>query len=185
MDSAVTVIPLSHASSNLQGFGSGFNQVSGSGSGSVFGSGSRRTKMKKWATKAEIFFRNFMFWSAGCSFLRAEVIFCNSDVLYGGLVIDPKIFNFFSTVNYFQFLVIKTLDTDLIRIGIQPKMLDPDPYKMNTDRNTGNWDLSQHRLQWQKLEHKARTLKSQQQTFETIRRQKKLLPCDIRQKNYS
>jgi hypothetical protein len=32
-----------------------------------------------------------------------------------------------------QFLVIKTLDPDWIRIGIQQKMLDPDPYQMNTD----------------------------------------------------
>jgi hypothetical protein len=30
-------------------------------------------------------------------------------------------------------LVIKTLDPDWIRIGIYPKMLDPDPYQMNTD----------------------------------------------------
>ncbi len=32
-------------------------------------------------------------------------------------------------------MVIKTLDPDLhrIRICIQPKMLDPDPYRMNTD----------------------------------------------------
>jgi hypothetical protein len=29
-----------------------------------------------------------------------------------------------------QFLV---MDPDWIRIGIQPKMLDPDPYQMNTD----------------------------------------------------
>jgi hypothetical protein len=42
---------------------------------------------------------------------------------------------FFSAVNFFHFLVIKTLDPDWIRIriGIQPKMLDPDPYQMNTD----------------------------------------------------
>jgi hypothetical protein len=35
----------------------------------------------------------------------------------------------------FQFLVIKTLDPDWIRIriSIQPKMLDPDPYQMNAD----------------------------------------------------
>jgi hypothetical protein len=45
------------------------------------------------------------------------------DDLYGGL----------GTGN--QFLVIKTLDLDWIRIriGIQLKMLDPDPYQMNTD----------------------------------------------------
>jgi hypothetical protein len=32
-------------------------------------------------------------------------------------------------VNFFQFLVIKTLDPD----RYSPKMLDPDPYQMNTD----------------------------------------------------
>jgi hypothetical protein len=38
-------------------------------------------------------------------------------------------------MNFFQFWVIKTLDPDWfrIRIGIEPKILDPDPYKMNTD----------------------------------------------------
>ncbi len=45
---------------------------------------------------------------------------------------DKKIKNF-SAVNFFQILVIKTLDPDWIRIwiGIQPKMLDPD--QMNAD----------------------------------------------------
>jgi hypothetical protein len=35
----------------------------------------------------------------------------------------------------FQFLVIKALDPDWIRIriGIKPKMLDPDPDEMNAD----------------------------------------------------
>jgi hypothetical protein len=32
-----------------------------------------------------------------------------------------------------KFLVIKTMDPDWIRISIQPKMLDPDLYQMNTD----------------------------------------------------
>ncbi len=42
--------------------------------------------------------------------------------------------NFFSC-NFFQFLVIKALDSDWIRIriGIHPKMLDPDPDEMNAD----------------------------------------------------
>jgi hypothetical protein len=44
-----------------------------------------------------------------------------------------KIINFFSAVIFFQFLVIKALDPDWIRIGIQPKMLDPDPDEMNAD----------------------------------------------------
>jgi hypothetical protein len=54
-------------------------------------------------------------------------------------VSDPKKFNaFFSAVNFFQFLVITTLGPVWIRnrIGIQPKMLDPDPdpyNQMNTD----------------------------------------------------
>ncbi len=50
-----------------------------------------------------------------------------------------KKFNFFSAVNFVQFLVMKALDPDpdpyWIRIGIQPKMLDPDPDRdeMNAD----------------------------------------------------
>ncbi len=36
---------------------------------------------------------------------------------------------FFSSCKFvFQFLVINTMDPDWIRIDIQPKMLDPDPY---------------------------------------------------------
>jgi hypothetical protein len=44
-----------------------------------------------------------------------------------------------SALNFFlsQFLLIKTLDTDWlliqIRYHIKPKMLDPDPYQINTD----------------------------------------------------
>ncbi len=69
--------------------------------------------------------RNFMFLIAGCSLLRAEGFFCNLDVLYGALgigifvVFDPNIF--FFSCKFFQFLVIKTLDPDLIRIGISLK----------------------------------------------------------------
>ncbi len=75
--------------------------------------------------------------------MRAEGIFCNEDIpLYEGLGIGKlqflikKIFNFFfSVVIFFQFLVIKALDPDWIRIriGVQPKMLDPDPDEMNAD----------------------------------------------------
>ncbi len=47
----------------------------------------------------------------------------------------------FSAVNFLKFLVFKTPESGLdpytywirIRIGIQPKMLDPDPYQMNAD----------------------------------------------------
>ncbi len=38
-----------------------------------------------------------------------------------------------SAVIFFQFLVSKALDPDWIRIGIQSKMLDPDPDEMNAD----------------------------------------------------
>ncbi len=55
---------------------------------------------------------------------------------------------FFSAVNFFQFLVFKTLEQDWIRIRIdsQPKMLDPDPCKMNTDPKPSNRGLHKHYL---------------------------------------
>ncbi len=84
----------------------------------------------------------------GWPLLRAEGFFCNLDILYGGLgigklqfdkknvifeiaVFDKKKCNFFSAVIFFQFLVIKALDPDWIRIGLQPQTLDPD--QMNAD----------------------------------------------------
>jgi hypothetical protein len=64
-----------------------------------------------------------MFWSVGWPLLRAEGFFCNLDVLYGGLGIGKlqflikKKFNFFFNRNFFlQFLVIRALDPDWIRI---------------------------------------------------------------------
>ncbi len=54
--------------------------------------------------------------------MRAEGFFCNLDILYGGLGISKL-----------QFLIIKALDPDWIRIGVHPKMLDPDPEEMNAD----------------------------------------------------
>jgi hypothetical protein len=71
--------------------------------------------------------------------LRAEGYFYNLDILYGGLGIGKLQFLIkkkkFSAVIFFQFLVIKALDPDWIRIriGVHPKMLDPDPDEMNTD----------------------------------------------------
>ncbi len=61
-----------------------------------------------------------MFSSAVCSLLRAEGFFCNLYVLYGGLGPPQKFFFFLSDVNFFQLLVIKTLDPDWMQIGIQP-----------------------------------------------------------------
>jgi hypothetical protein len=53
-------------------------------------------------------------------------------------IFDQKNIKFFSTDNFVQFLVIKTLDPDWIRIrsGIQPKVLDPDPDSRIRIRNT-------------------------------------------------
>jgi hypothetical protein len=52
-------------------------------------------------------------------------------------LIKKKKLNFFPAVIFFQFLVIKGLDPDWIRIriGIQPQTLDPDPdpEKLNSD----------------------------------------------------
>ncbi len=55
--------------------------------------------------------RNFMFWSAGCSFLRVEGFFCSLEIPYGGLgigvtaVFDQKnVFIFFSAGTFFSFL---------------------------------------------------------------------------------
>ncbi len=107
------------------------------------GSGSRRAKITHRIKISEISCFEVL---DVLFFERAEGFFCNLDVLNGGLGIGKlqflkkKKWNFFSAVNFFQFLVIKTpsgLDPDpdpnWIRIGIQPKMLDPDPYQMNTD----------------------------------------------------
>jgi hypothetical protein len=42
---------------------------------------------------------------------------------------------FFFSCNFFSILFIKAPDPDpyWVRIGIQPRMLDPDPDKMNAD----------------------------------------------------
>ncbi len=105
--------------------GSGFNEVSGSGSGSIRANMTHRIRKK---------LRNFLVWSAGCSLLRSEGFSCSLDVLYGGLGISIlqfviKKYQIFSAVNFSQFLTSK----HCIRIGIQLKMLDPDPELMNPD----------------------------------------------------
>ncbi len=65
--------------------------------------------------------------------MRAEGFFCKLDVLYGGLGIGKlypkKNLIFFSAVIFFNFWSLKPW----IRIGIQPKMVDPDPDEMNAD----------------------------------------------------
>jgi hypothetical protein len=59
-------------------------------------------------------------------------------------VLIKKNLIFFSAVIFFQFLVIKALDPDWIRIrigiGFQPQTLDPDPEpdQMNADLPQGN-----------------------------------------------
>ncbi len=85
-----------------------------------------------------------MFWNAGCSFLRTEGFFFSLFDLYEGLRISKlqifykEHFQFFSAVNFFQFLVIKTLDSELELTAIhlfhrlghilsKPSVADPDP----------------------------------------------------------
>ncbi len=65
-----------------------------------------------------------MFWSAGCSPLRAEVFSCSLDVLGISKLefLNKKLF----FQNVLQLLVIKTLDPDPELDP--PKMLDPDPH---------------------------------------------------------
>ncbi len=68
-----------------------------------------------------------MFLSDECSLLRAEGFSCGLNALCRVLGIAffyLKNIKFLAAVNIFQFLVIKTLDPDWIRIriGIQPKI---------------------------------------------------------------
>jgi hypothetical protein len=91
------------------------------------------------------------FSSAGCSLLRTEGFSCSLCVLYGGLRISKlqfsikKILNIYRC-NFFQFLVIKTLDSDWIRIRfrnyekcwirvrIRISVADPDPGKVKNQK---------------------------------------------------
>ncbi len=91
-----------------QGFRTGFRIRIGSGldpysigpvnpdPDSESGSGSRRAKMTHKSRKN---LEKFMLWSVGWPLLRAEVFFCNLDILYGGLGIGKLQFlikkNFF------------------------------------------------------------------------------------------
>ncbi len=69
----------------------GFSQCFGSGiririqSGQWIRIRNLDPREQKWPTKIGFFFTNFIFWSAGCSLLRAEGFFCSLDGLYGGL----------------------------------------------------------------------------------------------------
>jgi hypothetical protein len=95
------------------------------------GSGSRRAKMARKYRKESI---NFIFWSAGCSTLRAEGFSCTLDVYYGGLGISKLQFltkkkkkkkkNY--QLYFLQFLVFKTLDPYPDPDSLE--MLDPYPY---------------------------------------------------------
>jgi hypothetical protein len=115
-----------------QCFGSGLDPIQ-SGPRIRSRVGIRIQKGKNVQQKNKKKLRTYMFSSAGCSLSRAEG-FCSLDVLYGGpgisklqfLIKKIAIFdknnwsNFYSAVNFFQFLSQKPW----IRMGIQPKMLD-------------------------------------------------------------
>ncbi len=85
-------------------------------------------------------FRIFMFWSAKCLFwgLKASPVVWTPLLKPGDKwieIFDQKNIKYFSRCKFFTSFVIKTLDPDYIRIriGIQPKMLGPDPDSMNPD----------------------------------------------------
>ncbi len=68
-------------------------------------------------TKIEKSDKNFMFWSAGCAFLRAEGFSCSLDILCLCLGIRKlqflkKKILIFSSCNFFEFFVIETLDPE-------------------------------------------------------------------------
>jgi hypothetical protein len=73
-----------------------------------------------------------MFLSAGCFLLGAEGFSCSLCVLYGGLRVSKMQFSIkkkkkkcFTAVNFFQFFVIKTLDSELDLDSQLGKMLNP------------------------------------------------------------
>ncbi len=101
----------------IQGFGS--ESESGSALLWVSGSGSRsafKLRRAKMTHKNRKNYRIFMFWSAGCSLLRAEGFSCSLGVLYGGLgiskwqVLIKKIKIKFPAVIFFSILNHQTLD---------------------------------------------------------------------------
>jgi hypothetical protein len=114
--------------------GSGFSGIprSVSGSGSRF----QRTKLAQENRKQ---FITFIFWSSGCSFLRAEGFSCSFHVLYEGL--GKVNCNFWSNKEkkkisaefLFQFLFIKTLDPYPDPDSLEMPDPDPDPDSMNPD----------------------------------------------------
>ncbi len=79
---------------------------------------------KTACTQNRIQLMNFIFWSAGCSLLRAQSFSCSLDVLYEGLGISKLQFliNFSCIFFLLHFLVIKTLYPDL-----ELEMLDQYP----------------------------------------------------------
>ncbi len=82
---------------------------------------------------------------AVCSLLRAEGFFCSLNALYRGPGICKlckffykKMFLFISSRKFFKIFHL-WLSKPWIRIGIQPKMLDPDPDQLNTDPKHWFW----------------------------------------------
>ena len=118
--------------------------------------------------------------------MRTEGFFYNLDILYGGLGIGKlqflikKKLNKNFTVIFFQFLVIKALDPDWIRIririGIQHHTLDPDPGKMNTDpqpckcldNRRENRKGKKTKRKNQKQNHQQKRMKSEEEEKKTV-----------------
>ncbi len=82
IENIVKIVP-ADTKHNFQGTLHSYTYLQHCGSGS----GSKRAKIN---CKIRKNWRNVMFWSAGCSLLRAEVFPCHLDVLHGGLGIEKK-----------------------------------------------------------------------------------------------
>ena len=98
-------------------YGSALIRSAGSGSGSR-GAKVYHKNRKKW--------RNFMFWSAGCSLLRVDGFSCSLDVLYGGLGIIKllcfiKKYKFSFSCTFFTVFGHKNPGSGWIRIRIDLK----------------------------------------------------------------
>ncbi len=105
---------------------------------------------QKWPTNTEKKLKNFTFWSAGCYFLKTDVIFwgfsCSLNVLYGGPGIDKLQFLIKKRWKYFQLFFSIFSKPWIRRPDSEPEpdpnsleMLDPDPYRNSMNPDTPQW----------------------------------------------
>ncbi len=135
-----------------------------------------------------------MFWSVGWPLLWAGGFFCNLDILYGGLGLGKlqflilKKFNFFFSCYFFQFLVIKALDPDWIRIRIRKKWIRirntadklttiSDPDLTNPRVRILSYNTTQHRAPVQYLAFRTLSMTNRNTLFLVNVKLKTLYTC--------